>query len=291
MPTAEKKHQSIWLDEDRDNGHESEDQYRLRLKGEEKGHVTLQDISDIESSKESKLPSGSRSKAEKEDIFVDSPSGVTTLTLLNIPEAYTEEGMLMELYQVVGREMIDFFFMPWDFAKKTNCGYAIVNFTMPFATMQCIQGLSGKKFGLVQTSNVCSVLPAEIQGISANLESYKNRFFEDVDHCPKVYKNGKQVDIKESYEEHCRGVLIDARIPSVSELSSKLSKHTVSTTSEGHMYADNLADDDAYSESGCSSRTGSEMSGSHYSSETGSSCGSLSTVEPGVLSNFAARFG
>lgn len=261
---------------------ESEDERRLRLMGEEKGHVTLQDLSDLESSKESKMSGArSRSKVDKEDCSWTQGS-FTTLTLTSIPEAYTEEGMLLELYQVIKPEMIDFFFMPWDFMNNKNQGHAIVNFTTPFATMECIRALSGRKFGLVQSSNVCTVLASEKQGLSANLESYKNRFFEDVDHCPRVYKNGVQADPKEVYAEHCHGVLQDTRTASS---MSDLSKYTVSTKDE---IVDN---DDVHSESGASSRTGSELSGSQYSSDTGSSCDSLSTVEPGVLSNFAARFG
>jgi hypothetical protein len=272
---------------------ESEQEYLTRLESEEKGHVlTLQDISDIENSRSSTEKSDKQSgrgarKGEKEEVF--QAGGVTTLTLRNIPAMYTEEGMLMELYQVLPKTNIDFFYMPWNSQENKHCGYAVVNFTSPFATMQCIQCLSGKQFSIIKSSNTCNVEPTELQGMSANLEYYKSKINEeDGEHGPKVFKNGKQMDaveIKGMLAEHWN----DSRVPSLSEVS----KHSVSTKggSNDTGIFDPDDNDDAYSESGASSKTGSEMSGSQSGSEGSSSCDSLSTVEPTVLSNFAARFG
>ena len=67
----------------------------------------------------------------------------TTLMIRNIPNKYTQTMLLEELNEVLHRKF-DFFYLPIDFRKKTNMGYAFINMIDPVATVVLVKQFHGK---------------------------------------------------------------------------------------------------------------------------------------------------
>lgn len=166
---------------------------------------------------------GKRSSRKSQDAIPTSPGGVgsvtdcTTLTIKHVPRTYTEQALILEIEQVVGKGTFDFFYMPWDSKSDSNCGSAVVNFMSPLNAMMCISGLSQRKFRLVNSQKVCEVLPAHVQGLAKNLEYYRDRAknlecdAEGNIHGPRVFKQGSEVDFWLAMKEHCPGLVEKAK--------------------------------------------------------------------------------
>lgn len=131
------------------------------------------------------------------------PLGSTTAMLRNIPNKYTQKGLVDRLHELGYRGQLDFMYLPIDFKNKCNVGYAFVNFRTPEAcehfaiafhqskTIHMLPGYNSKK--------VCEVAPARYQGCEENVRrlqasSVMSELLANPEWLPKLFdENGQEV--------------------------------------------------------------------------------------------------
>merc|ERR1719191_1533209 len=122
----------------------------------------------------------------------------TTLMLRNIPNDYNFY-MLKELVDSFGfRGQYDFLYLPVDFRKGANIGYAFVNAVNPATARQIREAFDGFEDWAVQSGKTCEVswsFPQ--QGLAEHVERYRNSpvMHESTprDYKPRIYHNGYEV--------------------------------------------------------------------------------------------------
>ena len=97
----------------------------------------------------------------------------TTLMVRNIPNKYTQSMLLEELNEVLHRKF-DFFYLPIDFRKKTNMGYAFINMIDPVATATLVRQFHGKGWRSSKSEKICQISYARIQGKHSLVEQFRN---------------------------------------------------------------------------------------------------------------------
>ncbi|KAM7507679.1 hypothetical protein LguiA_018132 [Lonicera macranthoides] len=126
-------------------------------------------------------------------------SGKTTVMIKNIPNQMRRK-LLIEFIDKLCDEdshlAYDFLYLPMDFVRKNNYGYAFVNFTSTFAAKKIKEVLNGYKWGCIQTDSgsflshkVCEMTLAKIQGREALVRHFQNTTFrcESTDWLPVVF--------------------------------------------------------------------------------------------------------
>ena len=105
----------------------------------------------------------------------------TTVMIRNIPIKYTDEILIKELEEFKGK--FDCLYMPFDYEKKGNKGYAFINFINPLHILYFHEKFNGKKWQLFESSKICELNSANFQGIyeiqkhSKNYKGYKKPLF------------------------------------------------------------------------------------------------------------------
>ena len=105
----------------------------------------------------------------------------TTIMIRNIPIKYTDETLIKELDEFKGK--FDCLYMPFDYEKKGNKGYAFINFVNPLHILYFHEKFYGKKWKLFESSKICELNNANFQGISEiqkhskNYKGYKKPLF------------------------------------------------------------------------------------------------------------------
>ncbi|XP_051139535.1 protein terminal ear1 [Andrographis paniculata] len=116
----------------------------------------------------------------------NSCSSKTTVMLRNIPNRLRRDFMLQFLdYHCKAHTLeYDFLYLPMDFRKEGNLGYAFVNFTSAADALRFKKVLDNYKWQKVYTSNgpiisskVCEVTWARIQGKEALVRRFENSNF------------------------------------------------------------------------------------------------------------------
>ena len=97
-----------------------------------------------------------------------------TLMLRNIPNKYTQGMVLHALRNDGFYGSFDFFYLPIDFRNRCNVGYAFINFKSGFDAERFRLMYDGRKLGAFNSTKVCQVSPARVQGLVANVEHYRN---------------------------------------------------------------------------------------------------------------------
>jgi hypothetical protein len=224
----------------------------------------------------------------------------TTLTIKHVPREYTEQALILEIEQIVGKGTFDFFYMPWDHQSDSNCGSAVVNFLNPLNAMMCISGLSRRKFRLVNTQAICEVLPAHVQGLAKNLEYYRDRATsssgsdaEGQTHGPRVFKQGSEVDFWLAMKEHCPD-LVKAK-PAVSSADQANSGGRSNDPEICKPREGLLQDQDPPKKSSIWDDVRDDASESQGTSQDSASSASCSTefsqISDGVMNAFQEKFG
>ncbi|OVA19176.1 RNA recognition motif 2 [Macleaya cordata] len=72
----------------------------------------------------------------------------------------------------------DFLYLPMDFKKRLNLGYAFVNFTSSVAAMRFYRSFDNYNWEVFQTSKICKICPARIQGKDRLIGRFKHSCFE-----------------------------------------------------------------------------------------------------------------
>ena len=105
----------------------------------------------------------------------------TTVMIRNIPIKYTDDILISELDEFKGK--YDCLYMPFDYEKKGNKGYAFINFVNPLHILYFHDKFDGKKWKLFESSKICELNSANFQGISEiqkhskNYKGYKKPLF------------------------------------------------------------------------------------------------------------------
>merc|ERR1719205_230144 len=82
----------------------------------------------------------------------------------NIACRYSQKDVMIILDQVGLCGTYDFIFVPMCPSKRSNRGYAFVNFRCPEYVDMCRRLVSGQTFGTSETEKRCEVTLAHIQG-------------------------------------------------------------------------------------------------------------------------------
>ena len=149
----------------------------------------------IEPKSECKSPECGKTHPSKD--VKDSNQGQerTTIMLRNLPNNYTREmllGMLDE-HGFVG--LYDFVYLPCDFCRDANLGYAFVNFVDYAAVDRAWKIFDGFSAWSLPTAKVCQVgWSGPHQGLKAHVERYRNspvmhKSIPDT-YKPVIFKNG-----------------------------------------------------------------------------------------------------
>jgi len=92
-------------------------------------------------------------------------SGVTTVMFRNIPSRYTQQSLLVEL-RAEGFQP-DYFYLPMDFKKNANAGYAFLNFGDEKEVAAFRGRFDGARLA-IRSAKLLQVVPAALQGYEAN---------------------------------------------------------------------------------------------------------------------------
>ena len=116
------------------------------------------------------------SKGEKQlinlDNIINGKDTRTTLMIRNIPIKYTDEKLIEELEEFKGK--FDCVYMPYDFEKGGNKGYAFINLIHPFHILLFKEKFQNKTWTHFESKKICELNNANFQGISDIQKHAKN---------------------------------------------------------------------------------------------------------------------
>eukprot|EP00931_Biecheleriopsis_adriatica_P081292 TRINITY_DN5460_c0_g1_i3.p1 TRINITY_DN5460_c0_g1~~TRINITY_DN5460_c0_g1_i3.p1 ORF type:complete len:327 (-),score=59.82 TRINITY_DN5460_c0_g1_i3:193-1173(-) len=103
------------------------------------------------------------------------PADATTVMLRNIPNRYSSGQVLEELVDRGLEGAFDFFYLPYDFKKKHNRGYAFINLLSVSLANSFRVLFHGQKFTKYTTQKVLEISVATTQGFDANAQKFLKR--------------------------------------------------------------------------------------------------------------------
>lgn len=134
------------------------------------------------------------------------PDNLVTVMIRNIPKRYTADGLLIELAFRCILEECCLLHLPCS-KGDFNIGYAFVTFSSAAATQRCFYVMSGQSWMSCKNSKTCRVVPARLQGVSANLEQYVRNLggsrFLHSPHAPLAFHKGQRCDLMKAVRMHC----------------------------------------------------------------------------------------
>ena len=116
------------------------------------------------------------SKSEKQLINLEDVANGkdirTTVMIRNIPIKYSDKMLIKELEEFNGK--FDCIYMPYDFEKSGNKGYAFINFTHPLHILLFHDKFQNKKWTYCESKKICELNSANFQGIIEIQKHAKN---------------------------------------------------------------------------------------------------------------------
>ena len=106
------------------------------------------------------------------DDIVSGKDTRTTVMIRNIPIKYTDTILVDALSEFKGK--YDCLYMPYDYEKKGNKGYAFINFVNPLHILYFHEKFCGKKWPLFESPKICELNSANFQGINEIQKHSKN---------------------------------------------------------------------------------------------------------------------
>lgn len=100
----------------------------------------------------------------------------TTIMIRNIPIKYSDELLAEDLSEFKGK--YDCLYLPYDYDKNGNKGYAFINFVNPLHILYFYDKFNGKKWSHFESSKICELNSAHFQGINElqkHAKSYKQK--------------------------------------------------------------------------------------------------------------------
>lgn len=111
-------------------------------------------------------------KEKQQDVQAISGIHETTLMIRNIPNRCSQAMLMDKIDQLGFAGTYDFFYLPIDNKRKSNKGYAFINF-MDSATVSIFeQSVHGKKLSKFQSMKLIIIARATLQGYEANLNKF-----------------------------------------------------------------------------------------------------------------------
>lgn len=124
-------------------------------------------------------------------------AGKTTVMIRNIPSVYSQKDLIAEVSRRGFAGSFDFFYLPMDFAKSANAGYAFANFVDVASVSALRKEFDGKRLELAPTSTkLIQVVPATLQGYDANFAHFAHSAVlnhHKTEHSPVFLRDGKTV--------------------------------------------------------------------------------------------------
>jgi len=123
------------------------------------------------------------------------PETRTTMMLRNIPNKYTQSGLLA-IFDEQFAKQYDFFYLPIDFKNRCNVGYCFVNFTTPAHARRFLNTFHNFKLKAYNSPKVCEVNYARVQGLTANVQVYRNSPVNGIpikQYRPLLFKDGQEI--------------------------------------------------------------------------------------------------
>ena len=117
----------------------------------------------------------------------------TTVMIRNIPIKYTDN-MLNDALEEF-QQKFDCLYMPYDYDKNGNKGYAFINFVNPLHILLFYEKFNGKKWKFFESSKICELNRAHFQGISELQKHAKN--FKDIQQ--NCFKENENVVVPSKY--------------------------------------------------------------------------------------------
>ena len=115
-------------------------------------------------------------KGEKQflnlDDIVTGKDTRTTVMIRNIPIKYTDQILNDDLKEFNGK--YDCLYMPYDYEKNGNKGYAFINFVNPLHILYFYEKFNGKKWQHFESNKICELNCAHFQGINEIQKHAKN---------------------------------------------------------------------------------------------------------------------
>ena len=115
-------------------------------------------------------------KGEKQilnlDDIVTGKDTRTTVMIRNIPIKYTDDILIEALNEFNGK--YDCLYMPYDYEKNGNKGYAFINFVNPLHILYFYEKFNGIKWAHFESSKICELNCAHFQGINEIQKHAKN---------------------------------------------------------------------------------------------------------------------
>ena len=96
----------------------------------------------------------------------------TTIMIRNIPIKYTENILNDTFKEFHGK--YDCLYMPFDYEKKGNKGYAFINFINPLHILLFYEKFNGKKWDHFESPKICELNMAHFQGVNEIQKHAKN---------------------------------------------------------------------------------------------------------------------
>jgi hypothetical protein len=123
--------------------------------------------------------------------------GKTTVMIRNIPREYTQKALIAEVSRRGFAGTFDFFYLPMDFSKNANAGYAFANFIDVPSVTALRHEFDGRYLQLASTaSKAVQVVPATLQGYDANFAHFAHSAVlnhHKTEHSPVFLRDGKLV--------------------------------------------------------------------------------------------------
>ena len=116
-------------------------------------------------------PKGEKQILNLDDIVTGKDTR-TTVMIRNIPIKYTDEKLIEALNEFNGK--YDCLYMPFDYEKKGNKGYAFINFINPLHILYFYEKFNRKKWLYFESSKICELNCAHFQGINEIQKHAKN---------------------------------------------------------------------------------------------------------------------
>ncbi|CAJ1396725.1 unnamed protein product [Effrenium voratum] len=125
--------------------------------------------------------------------------GRTTVMMRNLPNNYTRDMFLNMLNSNGFEARYDFIYLPFDFGRYANLGYAFVNLVDDKAVRQFWRVFQGFTDWVLPTAKVCAVTwSSPHQGLEAHVERYRNSpvMHKSVpsEYKPLIFKEGNSVE-------------------------------------------------------------------------------------------------
>merc|ERR1712151_99912 len=127
---------------------------------------------------------------------------MTTAMMRNIPSEYTRADLLELIDQHGFNGLYDLVYMPTDFQKEANHGYAFINLITVDDAEKFRTHFTGFSSGMVPSDRICEVAWSHVlQGLDVHIEHYRNSpmMHESVEDRfrPILFKNGQRINFPE----------------------------------------------------------------------------------------------